>query len=149
LIRRFQTPAEREAEGRLKGYSGTLEADLWRSEAKVAALHDPNASLITYKRGPEGEILPEEDDEKPKSKDEARQRWEWEMRMRFLKGDDGDFDYEAVDSSEAWDDRTEEEREAEEKWFGEEEPAWVGEGVTPVEEKLEVELKGQTGIQDF
>ncbi|KAI9757454.1 MAG: hypothetical protein M4579_003470 [Chaenotheca gracillima] len=36
-IRRFQSAAEREAEGKRKGYSGVLEADLFRGEAKLAA----------------------------------------------------------------------------------------------------------------
>ncbi|KAI1457299.1 coiled-coil domain-containing protein-domain-containing protein [Annulohypoxylon moriforme] len=38
LIRRFQTPAEREKEGRTKGYSRVLEVDLIRGEAKIAQL---------------------------------------------------------------------------------------------------------------
>src|SRR6201994_2017952 len=56
LVRRFQTPAEREAEGRKKGYSGVLEADLYRSEAKVAALARPDSqATFSYRRGPNGE----------------------------------------------------------------------------------------------
>ncbi|KAI1101209.1 coiled-coil domain-containing protein-domain-containing protein [Jackrogersella minutella] len=38
LIRRFQSPAERELEGRTKGYSRVLEVDLIRGEAKLAQL---------------------------------------------------------------------------------------------------------------
>lgn len=38
LVRRFQSAAEREQEGRRRGYTGVLEADLYRSEAKLAAL---------------------------------------------------------------------------------------------------------------
>lgn len=38
LVRRFQSAAEREQEGRRRGYTGVLEADLFRSEAKLAAL---------------------------------------------------------------------------------------------------------------
>ncbi|KAI1091945.1 coiled-coil domain-containing protein-domain-containing protein [Rostrohypoxylon terebratum] len=38
LIRRFQSPAEREKEGRTKGYSRVLEVDLIRGEAKIAQL---------------------------------------------------------------------------------------------------------------
>ncbi len=38
LIRRFQTPAEREQEGRAKGYSRMLEVDLLRGEARLAQL---------------------------------------------------------------------------------------------------------------
>ncbi|KAI1502011.1 coiled-coil domain-containing protein-domain-containing protein [Biscogniauxia marginata] len=38
LIRRFQSPAEREAEGRAKGYSRVLEVDLLRGEARLSHL---------------------------------------------------------------------------------------------------------------
>ncbi|OTA62714.1 hypothetical protein K449DRAFT_394768 [Hypoxylon sp. EC38] len=38
LIRRFQSPEEREKEGREKGYSRVLEVDLLRGEAKLAQL---------------------------------------------------------------------------------------------------------------
>ena len=38
LIRRFQTPAEREKEGREKGYSRVLEVDLLRGEARLTQL---------------------------------------------------------------------------------------------------------------
>ncbi|KAI5860620.1 coiled-coil domain-containing protein-domain-containing protein [Durotheca rogersii] len=44
LIRRFQSPAEREKEGREKGYSRMLEVDLIRGEAKLAQL----TSSVTY-----------------------------------------------------------------------------------------------------
>ncbi|KAJ9132378.1 hypothetical protein NKR23_g11316 [Pleurostoma richardsiae] len=38
LIRRFQTPAEREAESKAKGYSGVLETSLLRGEARLEQL---------------------------------------------------------------------------------------------------------------
>ncbi|KAI1650870.1 coiled-coil domain-containing protein-domain-containing protein [Daldinia loculata] len=38
LIRHFQSPAEREKEGREKGYSRVLEVDLLRGEAKLAQI---------------------------------------------------------------------------------------------------------------
>lgn len=142
LVRRFQTTAEREAEGRAKGYSGVLEADLFRSEAKLDALAhpDPN-STFQYKRGPNGEILEEETDEIPTSKEEGLSRWRWEMEMRFLRGDDHDFDYATVDDSEEWDDRTQEERDRQDEYFSQEEPSW----------NLEAgrQVSGETGIQDF
>ncbi|KAF2454100.1 coiled-coil domain-containing protein-domain-containing protein [Lineolata rhizophorae] len=146
MIRRFQTPAEREAEGRAKGYSGVLEADLWRSEAKRQALEhpDPHAS-VSYQRGPNGEIVAEDRDEVPENKEEAREWWRWAMEMRFLRGEDNDFDYGAVDESEDWDDWAEIEREREEKWFDEEEPSFAGSG----DEGEERMLNGETGIQDF
>lgn len=147
-MRRFQTTAEREEEGRRKGYSGVLEADLWRSEAKIEALaHPEDTSIMTYKRGTEGEILAEEKDEVPANKDEGMQRWRKEMELRFLKGQDADFDYTSVDESEEYDDRGAEEREEEEKWFAEEEPEWmVGEGI---DHPVATRLKGETGVQDY
>ena len=150
LIRRFQTASEREVEGRKKGYSGVLEADLWRSEAKIEALArpDPNAEF-DYRRGPSGEILAEEKDEVPASKEEGRKRWEWEMTMRFLKGGDEDFDYRSVDESEEYDDKGEEERAAEERYFDDEEPGWVDRDGGTKAEQHGRELQGETGIQDF
>lgn len=143
LVRRFQTHSEREAEGKKKGYSGTLEADLWRSEARIEALKNPNAALLmTYKRGKDGEILAEEKDEVPMTKEEGMQRWRKEMELRFLRGHDDDFEYSMVDRSEEYDDRGVEEREEEEKWFDEEDSQWV----TDTAEK---HVEGETGVQDF
>lgn len=161
-IRRFQSAAEREADGKAKGYSGVLEADLYRSEAKLAAIKaqtspdtgvssfalvDPSSSksstsvpFVSYARGENGEVLPEEEDEVPKSKEEGFDRWKFEMTLKFLSGEDKDFDYKAVDESDDWD--AVERREDEEKWFDEEEPEWV------VDEN-EVTHGGETGIQDF
>lgn len=148
LIRRFQTTAEREAEGRRKGYSGTLEADLLRSEAKLDALAHPDPKQsFSYRRGPNGEILAEERDEVPSNKEEGYTRWKWEMEMRFVRGGDMDFEYEKVDESEEYDDLGVEEQEAEERWFDEEEARFVTEeGLTNSKSR---ELRGETGVQDF
>ena len=141
LIRRFQSPSEREAEGRAKGYSGILEADIMRSEAKLEALAhpDPNSTL-TYRRGPNGEIMAEEKDEMPLSKEQGMEWWQHEMGMRFLRGDDTDFDYKEVDENEDLDDLEEQERQ--EAYFEDEEPTWAF-------DDGERELTGETGIQDF
>ncbi|KAH6705218.1 coiled-coil domain-containing protein-domain-containing protein [Leptodontidium sp. MPI-SDFR-AT-0119] len=156
-IRRFQSASEREADGRAKGYSGVLEADMYRTEAKIAALHpespshSPSSSrtkppnedtagfvpFVSYLRGSHGEVLPEEDDEVPKTKEEGLERWKFGMTVRFLKGDDEDFDYAAVDGSDELDDV--ERREREESWFEGEEPEWVA----------EAGKSGETGVQDF
>ncbi|KAL2010270.1 hypothetical protein VTN00DRAFT_6077 [Thermoascus crustaceus] len=138
LIRRFQTPQEREAEGRAKGFSGVLEADIMRSEAKLDALNnpDPNA-MLSYRRGPNGEILAEDREDIPTTKEEGEKRWRWEMEMRFLKGADYNFDYKTVDENDEYDDWNEEQ----ERYFDEEEPEWIIED--------EKKLQGETGIQDF
>ncbi len=147
-MRRFQSPTEREAEGRKKGYSGTLEADLWRSEAKVEALaHSTDTSSMTYLRGKNGEIIEEEKDEIPKDKEEGLNRWRKQIELIFLRGDDTDFDYSKVDGSEEYDDRAVEEREAEESWFEEQEPEWAIDEDTP--SAFERKPDGQTGVQDF
>ncbi|RDW62236.1 hypothetical protein BP6252_11669 [Coleophoma cylindrospora] len=156
-VRRFQSAAEREADGRSKGYSGVLEADLYRSEAKLAALagsqsselasqqpSSPNSTVpfVSYVRGENGQVLPEEEDEIPQSKEEGFERWKFVMTMRFLRGEDQDFDYKAVDENDVLDPI--ENQEKEEKWFDEEEPEWIG-----GEEEGKESLGGETGIQDF
>lgn len=153
-VRRFQTAAEREAEGRSKGYSGVLEADLFRGEAKLAALKGqtlhgervqtasdgPSLPFVSYVRGEDGEVLPEDPDEIPKTKEEGFERWKFEMTLRFLKGDDQEFEYKAVDESEEFDEI--EKKEEEERWFEDEEPEWVA-------EEGSEKMGGETGIQDF
>jgi Coiled-coil domain containing protein (DUF2052) len=149
LIRRFQTAAEREAEGRRKGYSGTLEADLLRLEAKLDALAHPDPNqMFSYKRGANGEILAEERDEVPADMEEGIRRWRWEMEMRFVRGGDAEFECEKVDESEEFDDRGVEERDEEEKWFDEEESKFVDKN-GDVRRSTSRELEGETGIQDF
>ncbi|PBP16385.1 hypothetical protein BUE80_DR012911 [Diplocarpon rosae] len=157
-IRRFQTAAEREADGRAKGYSGVLEADLYRTEAKILALQPSFSSpsqtksqsvlpkpasdvaripFVSYQRGRDGEVLPEEDDEVPQTREEGWGRWVFGMTVRFLRGDDEDFEYEMVDASE--EDEVER-REREEAWFEAESPGWADDGVAK---------EGETGVQDF
>lgn len=126
-----------------------LEADLWRSEAKIDALKNPSiASRTRYTRGRDGEIVTEEKDEVPMNKGEGLERWRKEMEAMFLRGEDPDFDYLLVDESEAYDDRGLEEREEEEKWFEEEEPTWIDQ-LESVGSGHKPSPLGQTGIQDF
>ena len=125
-----------------------LEADLWRSEAKIGALANPDhAALMRYRRDASGTILAEEKDEIPMNKEEGIQRWRKEMELMFLRGDDPDFDYKGVDESEDYDDRGMQEREEEERWFEKEEPSWVGE--SDEDAGRAESLIGQTGVQDF
>ncbi|KAE8454495.1 hypothetical protein EG329_000118 [Mollisiaceae sp. DMI_Dod_QoI] len=162
-IRRFQSASEREADGKAKGYSGVLEADLYRSEAKLAALKaqkppvseasssplaEPSSKhttvsvpFVSYARGKHGEVLPEEEDEIPRSKEDGLERWKFVMTLRFLSGEDKDFDYKTVDESDEWD--VVERMESEERWFDDEEPEWLG------DESDGVTHGGETGIQDF
>jgi hypothetical protein len=160
-IRHFQSAAEREREGKSKGYSGVLEADLWRGEARLDALarqhpdgiRDPAEGISTAERTGEATVIDGEvvssrrwdgvdaegtDEEEVKSKEQGEKLWQAVMRRRFLAGQDGDFDYGPVDANEALD--VTEERERADAWFEDEEPAWTeGEGGR----------EGETGVQDF
>ena len=132
-----------------------MEADLHRSEAKLAALQRESTGekqvqsssgdsvpFVSYTRGPHGEILPEDLDEIPSSKEEGFERWKFGMTVKFLKGEDPDFNYAEVDENNEWD--VIENIEEEEKWFDDEEPEWVKEEDSAVET-----IGGETGIQDF
>ncbi len=158
MIRRFQSTEEREREGRKKGYAGLLEADLWRQEAKSAA------HIAPVDNGDEGENAVEHgnecvedelaDAEPPETKEQGAMRWRSIMEQRFMEGSDADFEYESVDDRDEFDDRALEDREEEERWFDQEEAAWVDdrlEGQAGVEhERIEKQsLSGQTGVQDF
>ena len=142
LVRRFQSSAEREKEGKERGYTGNLEADLVRSEAKLAALRDPAMqSAVVYQRADDGSITAVEADrdERAQNREEGRMRWEDIMGQRFLKSEDKDFDYTEVDENEEYDDRSEEDRRALQRYLDTEEAAFVGDG----------KPEGETGIQDF
>ena len=125
-----------------------LEADLWRSEAKMDPFANPKRSATSRRdnRDTSRDIM-EEKDEVPENKDDGLQRWRKEMELMFLRGADPDFDYKEVDGSEEYDDRVVQEREAEERWFEMEEPSWV-EGSNQDVGRAEG-LTGQTGVQDY
>lgn len=117
-----------------------LEADLVRSEAKIAALQRPESSgAVTYKRAPDGHILAVDQDEEATDKAGAWSRWLDIMTQRFLRGEDQDFDYTTVDDNEDYDDRDEEERRRLEQYIDDQTPEYVGEGPAA----------GETGVQDF
>ena len=63
------------------------------------------------------------------------------MEMRFINGK-ADFNYAKVDESDEYDDQDAERREAEDKYFDEEEPHIASRSTS-------TELQGQTGVQDF
>ena len=124
-----------------------LEADLWRSEAKIAALANPNSGAsMRNARDSSVELVTEE---APTNKEEGMQRWREVMELRFLRGQDTDFDYKQVDESVNYDDWGTQEQEEQEKWFEEEEPAWV-EQARPDQDTITGQaLTGQTGVQDY
>jgi hypothetical protein len=131
LIRGFQTAAEREAEGKRKGFSGQMATDLWRAEAKKDALAQPNhTSLFTYS-------------DIPMTKEEGRAWWVDEMTQRFLRGDDDDFEYKKVDNNLKYD-HPDQERDVQEAYFESMESDFDSDG-----EGKEKVLTGETGIQDY
>lgn len=142
LVRQFQSTSEREKEGRDRGYSGILEANLVRSEAKIDALQhpDPNSPLI-YSRAPDGSITAVEQDESERAQgpEHGWEKWKDVMGLRFINGTDGDFDYATVDENEDYDDRAEQDQRQLEDYLDDEEAIFVGEG----------RPTGQTGVQDF
>lgn len=140
LVRKFQTPAEREVEGKAKGYSRVLESSLLRGEARLADLKSSTDDTSTAE--PARDFTTEADLSKTKTKEEGLQRWHEFLTERFVRGHDEDFDYSLIDDNEDYD--VMERRDAEEAWFDEEDPEWAsdaGEGVQTA--------RGQTGIQDF
>ncbi|KAK5108124.1 hypothetical protein LTR62_008778 [Meristemomyces frigidus] len=142
LIRRFQSASDREREGRERGYRGRLEADLARSEAKLAAVRGPQpVQDVVYQRASDGSITGVEADENDRASnvEEGWLRWTEIMGRRFMEGKDDDFDYRAVDESEEFDDRQEDDRRALQRYLDGEEEAFVGVG----------KPEGETGVQDF
>ncbi|KAK4248699.1 hypothetical protein C7999DRAFT_40094 [Corynascus novoguineensis] len=128
LIRRFQTPAEREAEGRAKGYARVLEGSLLRGEERLAKLRERT-------------LMPP-----PKTREEGLAQWEAYLRDRFIRGEDDDFDYALVDDDDEYDvlDRVD----REEAWFEEEDPEWATSGEEGERGKEKI-LRGETGVQDY
>ena len=140
LIRRHQTPAEREAEGRARGYSRVLEGSLLRGEERLARLAGESRparpeSLLRQSTSETGtgegtastavvsllggvdEALPP-----PGTKTEGHAQWMHFLRERFIRGEDEDFEYATVDGDEELD--VIERVEREEAWFDGESPAW-------------------------
>lgn len=119
-----------------------LETDLVRSEAKVAALQNPDPnSPIVYRRAQDGTIVAVEQDEddRAQNQEEGWARWIDVMGQRFMRGDDSDFHYESVDDNDDYDDREEEDRNRLDHYFAGEEAEFVGEG-RPI---------GETGVLDY
>ncbi|KAH6688927.1 coiled-coil domain-containing protein [Plectosphaerella plurivora] len=156
LIRQHQTPAEREADGKRKGYSRVLEGDLARGEARLADLAKKAEESTVTPPGSAAaaattvarlnptvvdlDLLP------PDGKDEAKERWYDFLADRFIHGQDEDFDYDVVDFDEAYD--VMERQDAQDAWFEEEDPEWVSEPDEKTDQR-QASRSGETGIQDF
>jgi hypothetical protein len=141
MIRRFQTPAEREAARKDTSFSDKLTASLLRSEAKVHELQHPNRdNPLVYSQGTEGSIIGIEEDieDRAQSKDDGWKKWKEEMGLRFMWGKDDDFDYATVDENDDFDDQAEEDRQSLEEYLQDVGADFNGEG-----------LEGETGVQDY
>lgn len=175
LVRRFLTPAEREAEGRARGWGKTLESSLMRGEARLERLASSStgdrvpasASSVRTSNGGSHNInfIIDSDlaEGKPATKDEGRAAWEEFLRERFVRGGDEDFDYSRVDGNDGLDSM--ENRDREEAYFDEEDPEWADDSEEDGDDdavaagedrsggttrrKRERILLGQTGIQDY
>ena len=142
MVRRFQSAAEREKQGREKGYSGVLEASLVRSEAKIDALQYPDpTSRMVYSRAADGSIsgLEQDQDERAQGKEDGLEKWKKAMGTRFVRGSDDDFDYKTVDENDQYEDRGEEDRVNLDEYLRGEEEDFIGDG----------KPEGETGVQDF
>lgn len=103
-------------------------------------MRDTSLPFVSYSRGEDGEVLPEDPDEIPESKEDGLERWKFAMTLKFLKGEDPDFDYTDVDANGEWD--VIESKEEEDRWFDDEEPEWDGKDAEEVK-------RSETGIQDY
>jgi hypothetical protein len=138
-------------DNRNKGYSGALEADLIRSEARLEAAqnHDLEDNMV-YRQTSDGEIRAGTREESSATKEESFVLWQREMEARFVRGDDSEFDYKTVDENEGYDDHALERQEAEDKYFDEEDPEYViGDDGARRTKSQEGRLQGETGVQDF
>ncbi|UPK91761.1 hypothetical protein LCI18_002696 [Fusarium solani-melongenae] len=145
LVKRFQTASEREAEGKVKGYGRTLEADLQRGESKLSKLKESNGTGRTPNgiENSEGDL--EHPWEKPATdKAHGLQLWHAFLEERFVHGLDEDIDYRPIDGDEDLD--TMIRQDAQDAWFDDEEPSWVDNEASGTDQQPR---RGETGIQDF
>lgn len=136
-MRRFLSPAEREAEGRARGWGKTLESSLMRGEARLARVAPSSrsadaASPGDVARGQGGAVptnfaidayLAGDGELDPATRQEGRAAWDEFLRERFVRGGDEEFDYGRVDGDESLD--LMEDRDREEAYFDEVEPEWA------------------------
>ena len=141
LIRQHQSAAEREADGKQRGWASILEGSLLRGEAKLAALkpEDKASSKTADTQRLDWDIEVDNalatDSTEADIKNLALEKWNTLIAERFVSGKDEDFDYKLVDEDESLDDGWAEIT-REDKWFDSEEEALDGH-------------QGETGIQDF
>ncbi|KAK3182166.1 hypothetical protein K4F52_006535 [Lecanicillium sp. MT-2017a] len=143
LIKRHQTPAEREAEGKAKGYGRTLEADLVRGETKLADLRGAASANGPPPPPTTTSDVDEVWDQEASDKEHGLELWRQFVADRFIRGRDDEFDYGLVDGRDDLDDG--ERRDAEDQWFDDEEPSWTATS----EHDARPQLSGETGVQDY
>lgn len=148
LVRRHFSAVERRNERREKGFSGSLEADMLRSEARLEELAKQPTAPTNNRIGMTSQTLQAESNVKTAEtrgdREEDLAEWHDVMTRRFLRGEDRDFDYSQTDKNEDLDDLQTEQREAQDQWFDDEEPECA------IPDKADRTVAGgDTGLQDF
>ncbi|KAK7413560.1 hypothetical protein QQX98_007569 [Neonectria punicea] len=146
LVKRFQTPAEREAEGKAKGYGRTLEAALQRGESKLSDLPRSECDGETTTNGT-GVSLDNSWEHPAADREHGRQLWHDFLENRFVRGLDDEFDYSAIDHNDEFDSMVR--KDAEDAWFEDEEPSWTEDTVVSDAGKEAATRQGETGVQDY
>lgn len=174
LIRQHQSAAEREAEGKSRGWARTLESSLLRGEAKLASVqangsgadvseeaapaetasddmaHAESRTSLDWSIAQDPSAAGSGAGDASVAKALAESQWRALIAERFVHGLDDEFEYALVDADETLDADegvvgTWTDRRREEEWFDDEEPDADNHSLG----RAERELQGQTGIQDF
>lgn len=145
-MRRWFTVAEVEQERQDRGFSGMLEADLQRSEARVQAGRRSDLKLAGEDQLGRPRFIVDEDnaddpDRAELSREASWKLWVSEMTARFIAGLDEQADYNAIDRNEDYDDIEQSGRDLEERYFDQEPVCF--------DTANSARLTGETGVQDF
>ncbi|EFX05044.1 hypothetical protein CMQ_5306 [Grosmannia clavigera kw1407] len=152
LVRAFQTPDERRAEARDKGFGQVLEASMLRNPERLHRIgeeeeeeEEEGHGIDQNDRATAGDLdLDDEDGSDATSpRDAASRRWQAIVRNWFVSGGasaDG-FDYVTVDDDSDYDVLAR--ADAEEAWFDDESPGWAD------ADDDDRTRTGDTGVQDY
>ncbi|KAH6973383.1 coiled-coil domain-containing protein-domain-containing protein [Ilyonectria sp. MPI-CAGE-AT-0026] len=149
LVKRFQTPAEREAEGKAKGYGRTLEAALERGESKVSGLPTSNGASEPVANGTDttDATLDNSWTHPATDREHGQQLWRDFLENRFVHGHDEEFDYSIIDNNDEFDSMVR--KDAEDAWYDDEEPSWVEDAAVSDVGNNAAKRDGETGVQDY
>lgn len=139
-MRSWYSPSELNHERSAKGFSGSLSADLARSEARLDSHRDSDGSPLPSTVD-DAESLTDDtiDQSQARTRLSDLDKWKSIMQRNFIAGRDKDFDYTLVDSNDLYDDSAEAEMDHQDCYFDQEEAEHI-----PAEQ-----LHMETGKQDF